>query len=70
MAGLSTVALDEYRLTFVMVTGRTRRTFVMTIPAASEEHAKNGALGLAYAINDASAHVWKMTGEVTAEAVA
>lgn len=67
MAGLSTVALDEYRVTFTMAAGQARRTFIMTIPAASEEHALHGALGLAYAINVASGRIWKTAGEVTAE---
>jgi len=68
-AQLSTVALDEWRVTFVMAAGTSRRAFVMTIPATGEEGALDGAHQIALGINDASGHVWKLTNEFTAEAV-
>lgn len=61
--------LQEWRVTFTMAAGSARRTFVFTLPAASENHAKDGAYGLAYAVNDASRHVWKTTSEITVEKV-
>jgi hypothetical protein len=69
MAAASRIELAEWRVTFTMAAGEWRRTFSFDIPAASEEQALDGARGLAYAINDASAHVWKVTDAITATAV-
>ncbi len=66
---LETVALTEWRITFVMVAGKTRRAFVMTIPAVNERSALNGVYLIADGINEASGHVWKLTDDFTAEQV-
>lgn len=65
----TSVALDDYRVSFVMAAGNSRRTFTITIPATSEKAARDGAEQIAWGINEVSGHVWKMTAEVRVEAV-
>jgi hypothetical protein len=68
MAAITTLAdLQDWRVTFTMRAGSARRIFVVTLPAANESDARDGAYGLAYAINEACRHVWKMTDEVTVD---
>jgi hypothetical protein len=64
---LSTVALQEFRVTFTMAAGSARRAFVFTIPATDEEGALTGARLIADAIYDAAGHVWKLTDDFTVE---
>jgi hypothetical protein len=59
--------LADWRVTFVMAARDQRRTFSLVIPAVDQEHALDGAYGLAYAINEASSHIWKITDERSAE---
>lgn len=66
---LQTIALDEWRITFVMTAGQTRRAFTMTIPATDEKGALLGAHQIASGINESSGHVWKAGDEFTAELV-
>jgi hypothetical protein len=63
MTTLSTVALQEFRVTFTLAAGSARRAFVFTIPAVDEKSALAGAYQMALGINDASGHVWKLTDE-------
>lgn len=66
MTKLNTVELTEWRITFVMAAGKSRRTFEMTIPATDRDSAVYGAHQIAMGINDATGHVWKLTDGFTA----
>lgn len=66
---MTTIAdLQDWRVTFTMRTmDDQERTFSLVIPATHHQAALDGAHDLAYVINDASGHVWKITEERRAE---
>lgn len=63
MTKLETIALDEFEVTFTMRAGEQFREWTVQIPAVDEEHAKRATHDIAWGINEASKHVWKMTGD-------
>lgn len=64
---VQTVALEEWRVTFVMTAGKLRRPFVFPIPASSYQAALTAAYELARVVHDATDGVWTPSDEFSVE---
>lgn len=61
-------SLQDFKVTVTLTASGEERTFSVVVPAASADMAEQAGLGLAFGINEATDHVWKIRNNVQVEA--